>query len=192
MVKTRLAARLGDEEALRIYLELGTHAVTESSAGEWETVVAYTPDDAGPQTRRWLGESVRYAPQGQGDLGDRMARSIRGEIAAGAGRVVVIGTDCPELTSADIENAFAALDDADVVFGPATDGGYYLVGTRGDHPALFYDIAWSSTDTLALTLKRAAEAGLRVRLLATRSDIDTVEDLQAWQARMQIPPLPGA
>src|SRR5688500_1943944 len=112
-----------------------------------------------------------------------MARVIRRELAAGAARVVVIGTDCPEITTGDIGRAFTALETADVVLGPATDGGYYLIGVRAEHPELFGDIRWCAPDTLAVTLTRATAAGLRAHLLELRSDIDTADDLQAWRRR---------
>ena len=191
-VKTRLAALLGDDEALRIYRDLGSRAVAATAGGEWKQVVAFTPDDAEAEVRSWLGGSIRYVKQGTGDLGDRLARCIRNSFADDAERVVVIGTDCPELTSRDIDSGFAALDEVDVVLGPATDGGYYLIGVHGDHPSLFTDMAWSAPNTLDLTVQRAADAGLRVRLLSPRSDIDTVEDLRAWQAGPEGPRAPAA
>ena len=187
-VKTRLAASVGEDEALRIYRDLGSHAADVSASGDWHTLVAFTPDDAEPDTRRWLGEHLSYAPQGSGDLGARLARSIHDALQSGAESVVVIGTDCPDLTSGEIATAFAALDGADVVLGPATDGGYYLIGLRAEHPSLFSGMTWSATNTLALTLERAAKAGLRVALLPPRPDIDTVEDLRAWQDRLAARP----
>ena len=183
VVKTRLAAELGDAEALRLYREMGTAVVAQATRGAWQCTVAFTPHDGAPTVRAWLGDALDYVPQVAGDLGERMGQAIRSALSHGADRVVVIGTDCPELESGDIVSAFDALDEADVVFGPATDGGYYLIGVRGDHPALFERMAWSAPDTLAVSLDRAAQAGLVVRLLGLRSDIDTAEDLRAWRAR---------
>lgn len=209
LVKTRLAATIGDEEALTIYTELGSLVVEQTASGRWTRTIAFTPDVAEGPARSWLAgtgssgraargantqerdlsgspsmaHALRFRPQGSGDLGERMARAIRAEVHEGADRVVVIGTDCPDVDALVIERAFSALDDADVVYGPAADGGYYLVGVAGDHPALFEHITWSDPHVLAVSLERAAAAGLRVHLLEELRDIDREEDLIAWRER---------
>ena len=181
-VKTRLAVAVGDREALAIYRELGSRAVQASTMPDCTRVVAFTPPDAEADMRAWLGEDLHYVPQGSGDLGQRMQRAIANRIAEGDERVVVVGSDCPTLTPEVIESAFAALSRADVVLGPAADGGYYLVGVNGDHPAIFQEVPWSSAETLAVTLRRAGDAGLRTALLAEHADIDTYDDLCRWRA----------
>jgi uncharacterized protein len=98
-------------------------------------------------------------------------------------RVVVIGTDIPDLGPKELEEAYRALDSSDVVVGPAADGGYYLLGTSTLIPALFEDIPWSTHEVFARTMRNAALLGLSVHLLDTLSDIDTPQDLLAWQAR---------
>ena len=208
-VKTRLAAAVGDDEALAVYLELGTRVAAQTAAGDWTRIVAFTPDDAEEATRAWLAgngdpsastrpaaepsddrarpraerDGIRFFPQGEGDLGTRMARAIQAQLTDGAPRVVVIGTDCPDVDAGIVEQAFAALDETDVVYGPAADGGYYLVGVSRHHPALFERMTWSAPDVLAVSLARAAEAGLQVRLLEELADIDRHEELRAWRAR---------
>lgn len=185
-VKTRLAAAIGADAALACYRTLGARvvgAVAPSTA--WRTVVAFTPAGARDATARWLGPAADYAPQADGDLGARMAAAIEREGAAGASRVAVVGTDCPDVDARVVAEAFARLDTADVVLGPALDGGYYLVAVHaplGRARALFEDVPWSAPDTLAVTLRRAEAVGLRVALLAPRRDVDTVEDLAAWEA----------
>jgi rSAM/selenodomain-associated transferase 1 len=128
----------------------------------------------------WLGGDLSYEPQLESDLGARMHAAIAARVAAGARRVVVIGTDCPGVTGAGVRSAFAALDDADVVLGPATDGGYYLIGMREPQAALFRDVPWSTHRTLAVTLERARAARLCVALLDTLRDIDTADDWRAY------------
>ena len=181
-VKTRLAAELGDDEALSIYRRLGamTMRAVEGVAA-CEVVVACTPDDAGDAICAWLG-SVRCEPQQGTDLGSRMLAAIAARAADGMARTLVVGTDCPGLTPTLLEEAFARLDDADVVFGPATDGGYYLVGMARPHAHVFHDVPWSSEATLAVSLARAAAAGLRVALLPALRDIDTAADWRAYRA----------
>lgn len=181
-VKTRLAAELGPERALAIYRGLADQVVAAVRDSAWRRVIAHAPADAGPAMRAWLGDDVSYEPQCAGDLGRRLSGAIAARLAAGAERVVVIGTDCPTITARTVGEAFAALDTADVVFGPATDGGYYLVGMRQLHESLFRDIPWSCDRTLHVSLEHAAMVGLRVALLATMRDIDTAEDWRAHGA----------
>jgi rSAM/selenodomain-associated transferase 1 len=148
-----------------------------------DTVVAFTPADGRPLLEAWLPDGVGYEPQDDGDLGARMAAAIARAHGRGAGKVVVIGTDCPDLTADTVEEAFARLDTADVVLGPALDGGYYLVGVRRPTPEIFAGVPWSAADTLAVTLERARAAGLSVALLAPLRDVDTAADWAAWQLR---------
>lgn len=182
-VKTRLAAALGGERALTIYREITERVVTSVRDSEARIVVAFTPADGGDEMRGWLGSGFAYQPQRTGDLGHRMAGAIGAQFAAGADRVVVVGTDCPTLDAGTVRAAFDALDADDVVFGPASDGGYYLVGMRAPHPELFDDVPWSSEQTLAVSLERARAAELRIALLDEMRDIDTVEDWHWHVAR---------
>lgn len=193
-VKTRLAADIGDAAALAAYRELGARvAAGISPIADCETVVAYTP--AGREgegaVRAWLGaawdaagppRALGYVAQGDGDLGARMAGAIDACAAAGAARVVVVGTDCPTVDAAAVEEAFARLDAADVVLGPAADGGYWLVGVRRPTRAIFDGVPWSTPRTLAVTLQRARDAGLAVALLAERRDVDTADDWRDYVA----------
>jgi rSAM/selenodomain-associated transferase 1 len=187
-VKTRLAATLGDADALAIYHRLGTHtlrvvrAAAERQPGS-RVVVYHAPAEASHAMAAWLGHDLEYRPQCGGDLGARMANAVAAELSRGAANVVVVGTDCPELDADVLTRAVASLEDVDVALGPATDGGYYLLATRRTHPALFQGIPWSSADTLRHTLAAAARSGVAVRLLDERSDIDTADDWRAWVAR---------
>ena len=197
-VKTRLAATVGDAAALACYRELGRtvvdavrHADRSTGAAPWRTVVAHTPADAAPALAAWLDPhgagGLAYQPQADGDLGARMRGAVERAIADGAPRVVVVGTDCPDVDAAVVARALAALDGADVVLGPALDGGYYLVGVRAPADracaALFEGVPWSAPDTLAVTLARLAAAGLAVAHLTALRDVDTAEDWAWWRGR---------
>ena len=93
---------------------------------------------------------------------------------------MLIGTDCPTITPTDIETAFEALEESDVVIGPAEDGGYYLLGTRRPVRSIFEGISWSTENVLGETTARIEEAGLELRLLGAKSDIDSYEDLERF------------
>lgn len=181
-VKTRLAAVIGPDEALRVHQLLVTHVLAEVArvltlSNDTDAVVRVTPDEAAETARTWVPSAIRTAPQGGGDLGERMARALDESFMEGVQQVVVVGTDCPGFTAAHALAAFAGLDETDVVLGPATDGGYWLIGARTPTPTLFRDIPWSTADVLALTRRRAHEAGLSVAELETLSDVDTMDDL---------------
>lgn len=181
-VKTRLAAGSGDETALQIYRWLGRRTV-DAALGvmNCRTTVYHTPA-ANEIIREWLGDGMALSVQAEGDLGRRLALAIADVAASRASPVVVVGTDCPDLSTEVIESAFARLSGVDVVLGPACDGGYYLIGVREPHPALLHGIPWSTGETLSATLASAAAAGLRVSLLGERLDIDTAADWAAWCA----------
>ena len=192
-VKTRLAARVGEDRALAVYRGLGKliySRVRPFHPHQAAVKVVHTPDNGGDDVRAWLGENVETSGQGEGDLGKRMARALKEAFDDGADRVAVIGTDCPELNRGVLEHALNSLDSHDVVFGPAQDGGYYLVAVhrRGADralQALFTEIPWSSPTTLAVSVSHATDAGLEIAQIQTLSDIDTAEDWLAWQERLK-------
>jgi rSAM/selenodomain-associated transferase 1 len=169
-VKRRLARGIGAMGALRFYRgQLAAVLAALSRDRRWQTSIAATPDRARPRWPRRLPA----APQGGGDLGARMARAMRPHR-----RVVVVGSDIPGIGRADIAAAFRALGRADAVFGPAEDGGYWLVGMGPRRPAHpFAGVRWSCEHTLSDTL--ANFAGRRVALLRSLRDVDTAEDLAA-------------
>jgi uncharacterized protein len=129
------------------------------------------------QMSDWLGD-YDYQPQGEGDLGDRMDRAFNQGFAAGHDRVVLIGTDCPGVDRAILNQAFSALESHDLVLGPAADGGYYLIGLRRRIPELFDAIAWSTATVRAKTVEIATGLNLAYTLLPELSDIDRPEDLE--------------
>ena len=182
-VKTRLAAELGAAAALAIYRELVERTIGAArGSSSWSLTVAHTPHDASAVMRDWLGSDIALWPQPDLDLGGRMEAAIAMLRSGGAQRVVVIGTDCPDMTTSVIQDAFDRLSRHDVVVGPAHDGGYYLIGMSGMHPSLFQNIPWSSARTLEVTLERARSNGLSVALLEAHGDIDTGDDWHAWVA----------
>jgi uncharacterized protein len=183
-VKTRLAAALGPHGALAAYRALVDRVLGELSSLR-DVELRFSPDDAASEISAWLRPGWSDAAQGEGDLGARMNRAFGEAFASGATRVVLIGSDCPHVTIADIAAAAAALADHDAVLGPAEDGGYWLVALRASAPGLFAQMEWSTADVLARTLARAQSLGLRVHLLRSLPDVDTVEDWQRYLAHGQ-------
>jgi rSAM/selenodomain-associated transferase 1 len=173
-VKRRLARGIGDRAALRFYrAQLAAVARSLARDRRFRTVLAVTPDHA---RARWPAALPRV-PQGRGDLGRRMARAL-----AAAPEAVVVGSDIPGLGAADVAAAFRALGRAQAVFGPAEDGGYWLVGLGPRRPARpVAGVRWSTEHALADTLRNFA--GRRVALLRRLRDVDTAEDLLAIRGR---------
>lgn len=183
-VKSRLAAGVGQPAALAVYREL--LAITNAAivaAGVPATVWLADTASATPtaaEALEWAAHAARCQPEG--DLGERMTTAFAAAFAAGAGRVAIIGTDCPGLRASHLTQAFEALETADVVLGPATDGGYYLLGLRQPQPELFQNKTWSTDSVLTDTLADARRLGLRVALLPALRDVDNADDLAAWNA----------
>lgn len=175
-VKTRLIPALGALRAARLHRRLTeVTLVTAVAAGAPVVVCA-----AGASLRRfraWLGEGPAYVRQSEGDLGQRMDDAFARAFRQGTPKALAIGADVPSLTPDLIRKAFAALDFADVVLGPAADGGYYLIGMRRLHRRLFRDIAWGSGDVLSRTREILAANGISYRELPALSDVDRPEDL---------------
>lgn len=170
-VKTRLIPSLGEEGATQLYSRLLEHTLAEARASGLPVELRTTGGEEA-DFRAWLGEGFAIADQGAGDLGERLAR-----VEAPA---LVIGSDCPGISANILRAAAGALDDRSVVLGPATDGGYYLVGFREPVPYLFEGMAWSTSTVFAETLARLAARGIGPAILPELSDIDTAEDLASW------------
>jgi rSAM/selenodomain-associated transferase 1 len=178
-VKTRLAAEIGDEAALRVYRRLAEHAVAEARALGPDVAlrIHFTPAEGGDRVREWLGADAAYLPQEDGDLGARMRAAFEAAFAAGHPRVVIIGSDLPDLSAEVLRRALRLLDSHPAVLGPAADGGYYLLGLREMVPGVFDGIAWSTDSVLAATLARLAAAGCQPAMLEPLRDVDVVADL---------------
>ncbi len=176
-VKTRLAAAFGRGPAAVLYAAF-LEDLAAALRGPWETVLAHD-GEAGPRLRAAFGEGWRFAPQGEGDLGDRLTRAAALAFSEGAGPAVLSGSDAPTLTARDVEAAFDALAAADAVFAPAPDGGFSLVGLRppADPAAIFGNVAWSSPRALGDARGNAERAGLSVALLREVPDVDVAGDL---------------
>ncbi len=178
-VKTRLAADTGPDTALSIYRRLLDQVVmTLSPLSAVE--LHFTPATEGQLLSPWLKPGWSLHPQSEGNLGDRMLHAFSQAFATGAKRVVMIGTDCPSVKLADIRRALTVLVDHDLVLGPATDGGYWLIGLNRLHPELFNDINWSTSAVLSETLACAKRLRLSHQLLRPLSDVDTKADWDAY------------
>lgn len=184
-VKTRLAAGIGAAAALAVYRELlaltaAAVQLAQVPATVWLAEAPAPPADPTRARPEWPGLPWRVQPAAD-SLGERMAHAFGQAFAGGAGRVVIIGTDCPGLSAEVLRQAFEALRAHDLVVGPADDGGYYLLGLNAPCPALFADKNWSTATVLADTLADAARLHLRVARLPTLHDVDSAADLAAWR-----------
>lgn len=180
-VKTRLARGIGAVAATHFFRRTSIDLLRRLDDPRWQTVLALSPDISVHETGIWP-EAVPRIAQGPGDLGARMGRLMRD---LPPGPVVIVGCDIPDVTRGHVARAFAALGDADAVFGPAEDGGYWLVGLRRHPrvPEIFGGVRWSSEHALADTLANVGKAKLRVATLESLSDIDTAEDFARWRGR---------
>jgi len=174
-VKTRLAATIGSARACALYRAFVLDLADRLAQLPYDVVWAYWPPRA-PFGRLLPG--ARSRPQRGADLGARMANAIVAALRGG-GPALVIGADAPHVSAASLARAAAALrGGADLVLGPAEDGGYYLIGVRAPVPALFRGIAWGTRTVLAVTRARARRLGLRTRLLPPTFDVDEAMDLR--------------
>lgn len=181
-VKTRLGRDIGHVRAAWWFRHQTRRLLRRIQDPRWRVVLAVAPDHAGLSSRVWPATLPRLA-QGQGDLGARMVRMMR---ALPPGPVCVIGGDIPGLERHHVWQAFQALGPAEAVFGPAEDGGYWLVGVRGPvrHAAgLLRDVRWSTKDALADS--RRSLAGRRVALVSVLADVDRASDLDRLSKRRQ-------
>jgi hypothetical protein len=173
-VKTRLAATTGHEMAMAVYQKLSQHTCDISKNLPVQKWIYYS--DYVEPNDRWSQALFGKKVQQGGDLGERMCHAFEEVFKAGAEEVVIVGTDCAELTPEVVMKAFDYLQFYDVVFGPAKDGGYYLIAMKKPCTKLFENISWSTNAVLSKSLSICKEELLSVQLLQELSDIDTEED----------------
>lgn len=189
-VKSRLADEFGPAEAARIHAEVARFCAREMAALQATREAAVDVWHEGGSTaemRTWLGPGLRPRRQPAGDFGSRLRAAFETAFGEGAERVVAVGSDCPALTADGVRRALAALNFADLVLGPACDGGYYLIGSARRSAArvlgsVFEGVDWGTDRVLARALEIAERGGLRTATLETLADIDRPEDVAAWQA----------
>ncbi|MDT8414168.1 MAG: TIGR04282 family arsenosugar biosynthesis glycosyltransferase [Flavobacteriaceae bacterium] len=179
--KTRLAKTIGDENALAVYRILLNHTVSETIAIRADKRVCYA--DFIDSQDVWRNDVFQKQKQNGSDLGERMRRAFEDAFAEGYQKVIVIGTDLLDLKTELLENAFASLDDFDVVIGPAADGGYYLLGLKAPIVHIFENKAWGTDTVLRDTLSDLETKS--VCLLETLNDIDTENDLLPYEALLK-------
>lgn len=178
--KTRLIPVLGAEGAARFQRQM-----TQQTLAQVKELKAFRPLSVevhfagGNQQlmQDWLGSDIIYREQSEGDLGRRMALAFKESFSVGMTGVVIIGTDCPDLKAQLMVKAFDALEENDLVLGPALDGGYYLIGLRRLIPELFTGISWSTAEVLEQTISIAGRLSQAIAFLPLLNDIDRPEDL---------------
>ena len=188
-VKTRLAATVGEEKALEIYRQLAELQVLALPAG-WPVTIYFDPPEAREQMIQWLNPhrpGMNSVAQCAGDLGARLAAAFAEEFARGAAGVIAVGGDCPGLDEGVLCAAHRALTTVDVVLGPATDGGYYLIGLKQPRADLFTGIAWGTPEVLAQTRARIAASALTS---AELPPLDDVDDEAGWRLTVEAGLLP--
>ena len=174
-VKTRLAATLGDSSALAIYLYIAAHTKLITENLPLDKAVFYsrhidTEDN-------WKNGVYKKYVQTGTDLGERMSDAFSKGFRSGYESICIIGTDCYDLTSEIIEEAFVRLQTHDVVVGPDADGGYYLLGMKKHYQAFFADKPWSTHLVCEATLKDIKTLGLKYFMLPKLTDVDDESDL---------------
>jgi uncharacterized protein len=173
MCKTRLIPAVGADGAAALHTKLVEKCIA-AMRGSGLTVELHITGAEVPAFSDWLGNDITFVDQGDGDLGDRLAR------AAAPYPVIFIGSDAPDLDAARLIAAAAALRDAPAVIGPAEDGGYYLLGLNTPAPWLFNDMDWGTETVFDETMRRFAAHGIAPTVLETLADVDRPEDLARW------------
>jgi uncharacterized protein len=193
-VKTRLCPPLAPEAAAQLYHSFLQDILAEMGRlPQLNVALAYHPPAAEPFFRKLAPAHIHLFPQEGGDLGERLTLALARCFALGYGPVLVMGSDVPDLPGRLVVEAKEFLEQgkAEVVLGPAPDGGYYLVGLKAPHPQLFQGLPWSTGAVLSGTLHRARSLSLPLYLLPRWPDIDTYPDLLTFLGQPHPAPAPG-
>ena len=183
-VKTRLIPALGPDGAAELHRAMTAHTLTwarQLATGRHVKLEVRFEGGSKRSMRQIFGHDLTYSRQCSGHLGQRMAATFDEAFDTGMEQMVLVGTDCPDLTAHAAGAAFDALCRHDLVLGPARDGGYYLIGLRRPAGRLFADMPWGTDQVLTRTLDAANQEGLSVALLEPLDDVDRPENLPVWQ-----------
>ena len=207
-VKTRLASSLGNEVATEVYIRFLNHLLQRFKDAFEQRWIVYSPSEQRSsfedlcrdlqepasnqktESASARSDTWQLTPQVDSDLGQRMKSFFEQQFEAAdrkakrSRRIIVIGSDSPQLTETAIEEAFEQLKSHDVVIGPSTDGGYYLIGMRDRCHEIFHDIKWSDPTVYAETIARLAECRASYFVLPTLTDVDELDDLKSLQQLM--------
>lgn len=173
-VKTRLAESIGEAKALRVYQHLLDKTQQVTTPVNAHKLLFYS--DHIDSNDQWPNKVFEKHTQQGHNLGDKMYHALKDALKKST-KVVIVGSDCNELTTAMIEKAFLELDNHDVVLGPAKDGGYYLLGLKQVVPGIFSNVEWSTNKVLRQTIERLDKLSKNYFLLEELNDIDTLQDL---------------
>jgi rSAM/selenodomain-associated transferase 1 len=186
-VKSRLAAAIGDKMALETYKRFVLDILDTLREGSYPFRIFFYPGGSREEMANWLGKDFVYVPQQGSDIGEKMENAFVQSFSMGAEKVVLIGSDIPDLPGSLIDRAFSSLDEGDAVLGPASDGGYYLIGFKAFSflPAVFHGIPWSTPFVYRGTIEVFHRSRSRVRTLPQWNDVDTLDDLRALFRRNQ-------
>jgi len=183
--KTRLIPRLGAGGAAELQRRMAERAISRvrelAKTRPISIEVRYQGGDPFLMSQ-WLGSDILYLEQEGNDLGERMLTAFVEAFHNGAESVLLMGTDCPGMSAPILEKGFQELDRSDLVFGPAEDGGYYLIGLKRVCPDLFFNVPWGTEKVLERTLEIARLQGLRTVLVDRLHDVDRPEDLHVWKS----------
>jgi len=185
-VKTRLAHGIGQVHALEVYrCFIQDELATLDGLGA-HSLVCFTPEDGGEKLASWLGADRAYLAQQGGDLGARMDAAFRDAFARGFDRVLLLGSDIPDVPGQVLARGLSFLESFDACLAPSLDGGYYCIGfsKAGYCPAVFRGMAWSTPQVCTLTQDILAHKKRSVYMLDPWQDVDTREDLAALCTRI--------
>jgi len=184
-VKSRLAAAIGERMALEIYKGFVLDIMETLKRGHYPFRIFFSPRNAEDRVTNWLGRDCMYSPQRGSDIGKKMENAFVQSFSEGSERVVLIGSDIPDLPNSIIHRAFSSLDKSDAVLGPASDGGYYLIGFKKTSffPDVFHGIPWSTPSVYRETTEVFRRSNYRVHILRQWNDVDTLDDLRALFSR---------
>ncbi len=185
MVKTRLAKSIGPIKAAQLYRRLAeTNYQVILEEKILDRIIVYDPPEKEKDIKKWLAGARTYLPQeGQG-LGERLAAAFGWAFAQGYERVMALGSDLLGLPYQNLFDGIASLQKTNVVIGPATDGGYYLIGMDQFYAGLFQDIPWSTPQVFAETLRRIKSQGLSFYQLGSLDDLDDISSLHRAKHEM--------
>jgi rSAM/selenodomain-associated transferase 1 len=182
-VKSRLSKEFGEDTVLLLYEAFVLDVLETVNKGKYRFKICFHPPSAQEKIVSWLGKSYVYMPQDGSDLGVKMKNAFASTFSEGFEKVMLIGSDIPDLPKEIIDEAFAS--EGEAVIGPATDGGYYLIGFSRDtfSPRIFEGMQWSTESVFERTMEIFRKHSVKVHILPQWRDVDTPEDLRAFYER---------